>query len=321
MLSRNASYDREDVYNIFVPASTFTPRAGPWGAHGIVRIPDRPGDFVFFVTFGSEQAGHVFDEKITEDGVLFWQSQPSQNLETPTIKELIAHDETTNSIYLFLREKKRQPYRFIGKLKYLDHDQESGNPVYFKWQVIPENKLHEQYRIKELSSPSGGSLQLIDHTPRSRSRTGSKSSAFRASESPDYLELDRKNSEIGLIGELLVLKTEKERLQGINRDDLARSVSHISQTEGDGAGYDILSFSETGEPLHIEVKTTRGGPDTEFFMSPNEVMFSKSHSNTFRLYRVFDLDEQTHEAKMFILSGDMTEYFELVPTNYRLTAK
>lgn len=321
MLKRNALYDRAEIYKVFVPNGTFTPRAGPWGAHGIVRVPDRPGDFVFFVTFGSEQAGHVFDEEITEDGVLFWQSQPRQHLETPIIKELIAHDETKNSIYLFLRERKREPYRFVGKLKYLDHDQESENPVYFKWQVIAVE--HEEIADRRKSAPQSnqGTLTPVNHTPKPRGRTGSKARAFRASHSPDYLELDRIKSEIGLIGELLVLEYEKDRLRKIGRVDLADSVSHVSYMEGDGAGYDILSFTEDGTPLHIEVKTTRGGPDSDFFLSPNELQFSLLHPSTFRLYRVFELDEKIYSAKVFVFKGDITKRFELIPTNYRLQAK
>ena len=55
----------------------FTPQAGTWGLHGIVKIPDREGDFVFFVTFGQEQGDHAFDESITTEGEFSWQSQPS----------------------------------------------------------------------------------------------------------------------------------------------------------------------------------------------------------------------------------------------------
>jgi hypothetical protein len=72
------SYTREDVHDIFSPGTPFTPQRGTWGLHGIVQIPERPLSYVFFVTYGQEQAGHAFDESITEDGVLTWQSQPSQ---------------------------------------------------------------------------------------------------------------------------------------------------------------------------------------------------------------------------------------------------
>lgn len=110
-------YSREEVHDIFAPDTTFTPQRGTWGIQGIVPIPDRPGDFVFFVTLGQEQAGHVFDEGITEDGVLTWQSQPRQGLSHPQIREFIEHDELKCSIYLFLRTRGGAKYTYLGELK------------------------------------------------------------------------------------------------------------------------------------------------------------------------------------------------------------
>ena len=75
----NNLYSREDVHGIFSPETNFTPQAGTWGLHGIIKIPQREGDFVF-VTYGQSQGEHQFDEGITPDGVLSWQSQPSKIL-------------------------------------------------------------------------------------------------------------------------------------------------------------------------------------------------------------------------------------------------
>jgi hypothetical protein len=44
----------------------FTPSRGTWGMQGIIKIPDRPKDFIFFVTYGQQQGEHVFEEGITE---------------------------------------------------------------------------------------------------------------------------------------------------------------------------------------------------------------------------------------------------------------
>jgi Domain of unknown function (DUF3427) len=96
-------YSRQEVQDIFNPEAKFTSGAGTWGLHGIVRLPNRRHDYVFFVTFGQRRADHQFDEAITSDGVSRWQSQPSQRLTDPMIKEFIGHDEAKNSIYLFLR--------------------------------------------------------------------------------------------------------------------------------------------------------------------------------------------------------------------------
>jgi hypothetical protein len=114
-------YSRQDVHDIFSPDSTFTPQAGTWGLQGIVQIPGRDSDFVFFVTFGQKQADHVFDEGITPDGVLTWQSQPKRALSDRQIQQFIKHNEDVNSIYLFLRTSQ-------GK-----------GSVYFQWQILDWN--------------------------------------------------------------------------------------------------------------------------------------------------------------------------------------
>ena len=108
---------------------------------GIVKLTGRPGDYVFFVTFGRQQSDHEFDEGVTTDGVLRWQSQPKQRLVDADIQELIAHDENQNSIYLFLRTTAKRlgnvvPYTYLGRLKYLIHDRDREQPVYFTWQIL-----------------------------------------------------------------------------------------------------------------------------------------------------------------------------------------
>ena len=63
-LELNNLYSRQEVHSIFSPNTKFTPQAGTWGLHGVVEIPDRPNDHVFFVTYGQSQSGHDFDEGI-----------------------------------------------------------------------------------------------------------------------------------------------------------------------------------------------------------------------------------------------------------------
>jgi hypothetical protein len=64
-----SEYTREEIHSIFSPDTTFTPQAGTWGLHGMIRVPDRQGDWVFLVSLGNQQGEHVFDESITVDGV------------------------------------------------------------------------------------------------------------------------------------------------------------------------------------------------------------------------------------------------------------
>jgi hypothetical protein len=55
-------------------------------------------------------------------------------------------------------------------------------------------------------------------------------------------ERDFINRRLGYDGEEMIFNFEQQRLRQADRPDLARKVRWISKEEGDGAGYDILSF-------------------------------------------------------------------------------
>ena len=127
-------YSRYEVHDIFDPDASFTRGAGLWGMQGIIPIAGRPKDFVLFVSYGRSQGEHEFDEGISGDGILRWQSQPKQTFEDLQIRQFIAHDETVNSIHLFLRTRIREngeqlPYTYLGRLKYLGHDAEARRAI------------------------------------------------------------------------------------------------------------------------------------------------------------------------------------------------
>ncbi len=131
-----SEYSRQEVHDILSPNTRFTPSSGTWGLHGIIEISDKPGDFVFFVTFGQHQGEHIFDEWITEEGVISWQSQPRQSFKDRRIQQFIYHDDRKNSIHLFLRTQRIENYTYLGKLKYLTHDPVHEKPVYMYWQLL-----------------------------------------------------------------------------------------------------------------------------------------------------------------------------------------
>lgn len=336
MLTLYKDYSREEVHNIFSPESMFTPQAGTWGLQGIVSIPDRDGDYVFFVTYGQSQSGHQFDEYITKDGVLSWQSQPQQNLNSLIIKKLINHDEDKNSIYLFLRTKRDIDYTFLGKLKYLTHDNERENPVYFKWQILEwsvedetinrmnlslqENSVSKrEEKVVSENKKLEGKLVVVRPPDGFTERLGTDTERFRRRYRIDYARRERNNRELGLLGELSVIDFEKGYLNSIGKRGLAEKIRHVSKVEGEGAGYDILSYFENGEKKYIEVKTTEGNADNDFYLTHNELLFSKMNSENYFLYRVFNFDKNTKTGEMFMLQGDMETKLNLIPILYKAT--
>jgi Domain of unknown function (DUF3883) len=86
----------------------------------------------------------------------------------------------------------------------------------------------------------------------------------------DPVERDFRNRSLGKAGEEFVLEFERRKLTKLERPDLARKVRWVAMEDGDGAGYDILSFDRSGQERLIEVKTTNGGARTPFFLTRNE---------------------------------------------------
>lgn len=130
----------------------------------------------------------------------------------------------------------------------------------------------------------------------------------------DYLAIESRNRSLGQAGEEFVLRYEQWRLAHIGKRDLAERVEHVSQTKGDGLGYDILSFDANGRERFIEVKTTAFGKDTPFFISKNELHFSRDAGTDFTLCRLFEF-RQT--PKLFSLKGALDQHCDLDPVTYR----
>lgn len=135
----------------------------------------------------------------------------------------------------------------------------------------------------DMSIPDAASV-FVD-TPPPAGEPPLPSHVIRLARKIDQAERDRRNRELGQLGEQFVFEVEKKKLA--HRPDLAERVSWDSQTKGDGLGYDIASFDENGHELFIEAKTTRGGIRTPFFLSAAELDASTAIGKSYRLYRLF----------------------------------
>ncbi len=102
----------------------------------------------------------------------------------------------------------------------------------------------------------------------------------------DPVERDFRNRQLGRRGEAFVVSAERLRLAQSGREDLADKVRWVADVDGDGAGYDVLSFEGDGRERLIEVKTTNGGARTPFFLTRNEHEVAEAKSDVWRLYRV-----------------------------------
>lgn len=143
---------------------------------------------------------------------------------------------------------------------------------------------------------------------------------------PKKIDWDKVNSHktrVGAEGENFAMRFETKRVLEFANLDTERIV-HLSATQGDGAGFDILSIDKNGEPVYIEVKTTNYNVDTPFYMSKNEKDFFESRdgmNDTF-IYYIYNFDEEklTGDVKI-IACEDLLANYVFDPISYQVRKK
>lgn len=111
----------------------------------------------------------------------------------------------------------------------------------------------------------------------------------------------------------LVADYERSWLREHGRPDLAGRVRWTAREDGDGLGYDVRSYGLDGHERYIEVKTTRLGAETPFYITSAELDFARRHPGQYALYRVYDV---LCEPRFFTLEGDIGEVLELTAMTY-----
>ena len=129
----------------------------------------------------------------------------------------------------------------------------------------------------------------------------------------NYLEREARNNALGRAGEEFVINFEQARLIRARQEKLASKIVHVARDRGDGEGYDVLSYEESGVERLIEVKTTKYGRETPFFVSSNEVGVSQKRAKQYHLYRLFEF---RNDPRLFTLRGALSDTCRLDPTSY-----
>ncbi|WP_245456904.1 MULTISPECIES: DUF3883 domain-containing protein [unclassified Mesorhizobium] len=130
----------------------------------------------------------------------------------------------------------------------------------------------------------------------------------------DVAERDARNRALGRAGEELILAHERANLLAAGRSDLASRIRWVSQIDGDGAGYDILSFDPDGRDRLIEVKTTKGWERTPFHITRNELAVAEERRGDWRLVRLWNF---AREARAFELRPPLEAHVSLMATSYQ----
>lgn len=136
---------------------------------------------------------------------------------------------------------------------------------------------------------------------------------LRVSRKFDAAGRDERNRTLGSAGEERVLAHELAVLRTAGRDDLARKVRWVSKEDGDGAGYDIASFSLDGRSRLIEVKTTNGWERSPFHITRNELAVADERRSEWCLFRLWNF---SREPKAFELYPPLDAHVTLIATTF-----
>lgn len=130
----------------------------------------------------------------------------------------------------------------------------------------------------------------------------------------DVAGRDERNRALGHAGEERVFHHEIHVLRQSGREDLARRVRWVSQEDGDGAGFDIASFTPQGRERLIEVKTTNGWERTPFHISRNELEVANERRDDWHLFRLYEF---ARAPKAFELRPPLDAHVSLTATSFR----
>ena len=130
----------------------------------------------------------------------------------------------------------------------------------------------------------------------------------------DVAGRDERNRALGRAGEEIVLEYERSALASAGRHDLAQRVIWVSHEQGDGAGFDIASFTPQGRLRLIEVKTTNGWERTPFHITRNELAVAEERKTEWCLFRLWNF---SREPKAFELHPPLDAHVSLTATTFQ----
>jgi hypothetical protein len=177
-------------------------------------------------------------------------------------------------------------------------------------EVVSE-RLAASKRLQEIAAADADSpmvapepddlLSVLTDSPHFElPRANASESVIVRAVATNFIEREARNRSLGAAGEEFVLKYELARLVHAGCESLAYKIEHTSKVRGDHEGYDILSYETNGAERLIEVKTTKYGKETPFFVTRNEVSVSERHAAEYNVYRMFSF---RNAPRLYLLPG------------------
>lgn len=183
------------------------------------------------------------------------------------------------------------------------------------FEVVFEEEMEEVEEILD----SKVELEKVDTPERRKCKNKVTTSDTTKPKNRDHDKANKESKLTGDLGEKLVLDYERKRLKDLSVTDVEEKVFLTSSKKkeyGNAYPCDIISYDPvTGHELFIEVKTTKGGISTPFFISDAEVQFSIDNAEFYKLYRVFDA-LKGKSPKFYETTGKVDDNFSLETEQY-----
>lgn len=146
-----------------------------------------------------------------------------------------------------------QPY-VRGYLPAYNYQKQLLEHVVFSY-IRNRPEAEKAFQLFADSAPTPKALifeNMLEEMPKSEALLEEPEIAYRSPVKVNYIELEQANKSVGQTGESIALQYERWRLLQAGKESLANKIEWVSQTQGDGLGFDILSKNTNGTDRYIE---------------------------------------------------------------------
>lgn len=203
-----------------------------------------------------------------------------------------------------LEKKKRLLVDFKNNNKYLSN----YSDYYFI--LFLYRTFKNEVKIKNtVSGEIDYNIEFVDFEYL-KNHESSKKNSYR-SRNTDYERINRNKKDVGNRGEKAILQYEINKLKDLGLNELAKEVAI---NDNDGIGYDIDSFDEKGNPIHIEVKTNSSNKSyLDFYITDKELQ-KLIEENNYYIYYLFNIKgkPKCHIINKEMILKNNKEFFQPV---------
>lgn len=183
--------------------------------------------------------------------------------------------------------------------------------------IIPSNKEKPIPKEEEKTSSELFGSSITEETKQESAKTYQPKQPVKI----DFPKLNEYRHNIGELGELYILEKEQNHLISQGKIELSKGIIHVS-INSDSEGYDIVSFTNTGDRKYIEVKTTTGNEFEPFYLSTSEIEAMKLLNN-YWIYRVYNFNIDLKKGDLYKIDckKELNRHYDIQPSSFKVTPK